>query len=181
MSTGRAGRAGPSPEQLVAVPTFRDEPSTAPADLEGTDLAGRPVTSSLTAPGRLTLLLFLSSSCGGCAPLWAAAAAPEHWGLPPDASVVAVTRGAPSEDVAVLRSVVPPEVALVISDAAFRSYRVLGAPFFTLVLGGRPRVITEGVAVGVAQVSAAVASSLDLDNSRSLPLKDPRSLPLKER
>ncbi|MHB1583965.1 MAG: hypothetical protein ACYCU7_00315 [Acidimicrobiales bacterium] len=148
----------PSLEHLVAVPTYRDRPSTEAADLSGTDLSGRPVSVEVTAAGRLTLLLFLSSTCDGCRPLWEAAAEPARWGLPAGGAVVAVTREA--EDVAALRRLAPPGTVLVASEGAWGAYGAQGAPFFALVDGGRHRVVTEGVAWAVAQVASDVRRAL---------------------
>jgi hypothetical protein len=148
--------AGPAPslEHLVAVPTYRDRPSTETTDLSGTDLAGQPVSVEVTAAGRRTLLLFLSSTCDGCRPLWEAANEPARWGLPAGGAVVVVTREA--EDVAALRRLAPPGTVLVASEGAWGAYGAQGAPFFALVDGGRRRVVTEGVAWAVAQVASDV-------------------------
>lgn len=153
-------RPAPSLGHLVAVPTYRDEPSTRPVDVVGRDLFGGRASIAVTAPGSVTLLLFLSSSCEGCRPLWRAAPEPARWGLPVDACVVVVTRAGDGEDVEALRGLAPPGAAVVMSDAAWRAYRVGGAPFFSLVEGGRPRVVTEGVVAGVAQVAADVGRAL---------------------
>lgn len=153
----------PELDRLVPVPTHRGHPSTAAADLVGKDLSGAPATVEVTAWGRTTLILFLSSTCDGCRPLWEACGCPSAWGLSADATVVVVTRAL--DDVLALRRLTPAGVTLVLSDQAWRAYRVQGAPFFCLVEGGRPLVVTEGVAWGVAQVAADVNRALDLRGS----------------
>jgi len=150
------GRQAPSLEHLVAVPTYRDQPSTEAADLSGTDLFGQPVSVEVTVAGKLSLLLFLSSTCEGCRPLWEAAAEPARWGLPAGGVVVAVTQGEQAEDVPALRRLAPPGTTVVLSEGAWRAYRTQGAPFFALVDGGRRQVVTEGVAWAVGQVAADV-------------------------
>ncbi len=154
------GRPAPSLDHLVPVPTYRGQPSTRSADVTGRDLFGRSASIAVTAPGSATLLLFLSSSCQGCRPLWEAAAEPGHWGLPRDAGVVVVTRAGDHEDVEALRGLALPGAVVVMSDDAWRAYRVQGAPFFSLVVGRHPLVVTEGVAWGVAQVAADVGRAL---------------------
>lgn len=154
------GRQAPSLEDLVAVPTYRDRPSTEAADLSGTDLSGQPVHVEVAVAGRLSLLLFLSSTCEGCRPLWEATDEPARWGLPAGGIVVAVTRGERAEDVAALRRLAPPGTKVVLSEDAWRTYGAQGAPFFALVDGGRRQVVTEGVAWAVGQVAAAVGRAV---------------------
>ena len=113
--------------------------------------------------GRWTLLVFLSSHCDGCRPLWDALADPVASGLAGDEQVVALTHGPDHEDVVALRALVPvgatgaeaPPV-VVMATAAWSAYRVQGPPFFVLVDGAADRVVTEGVAWGVSQIAGHV-------------------------
>ena len=143
---------------LVAVPT-----GVAPlpaSDVSGCDLAGRRRTLRLAAPGRWTLLLFLGSHCDGCLPFWTVARAPEACGLEPGDAAFVVTHDPADEEPVALATLMGGDLAeaselLVMSDAAWRAYRVLGPPFFVLLDGAG--VATEGVAWSVDQVAADVA------------------------
>lgn len=151
----------PALAHLVGVPTYRDRPATLAHDVSGVDLDGRPVALPVSAGGRWTLLLFLSSGCGGCGEVWRSLAPGAPDGPAGDELVVAVTRDAAEEDVPALRSLAPPGLQVVMSSAAWRAYRVAGPPFFVLADGQGvadgvgtvvPTVVTEGVVVGLTQV-----------------------------
>ena len=149
----------PRLEHLVSVPT-RPAGGTA-ADVEGVDLSGARCRLPLGTDRRRTVLLFLGTSCDGCRPFWLAAGAPGALGLAPGDGVVVVARPAPPEDLCLLRSLAKADRgpgAVVLSDAAWRDYRVQGPPFFALVEEGR--VTTEGVAWSVQQVEADVRRAL---------------------
>ncbi len=148
---------------LVPIPTYRDRPATPASDLAGVDLDGRAVDVRVLGTGRWTLLVFLSSHCDGCRPLWDALADPTGSGLATDERVVAITHGPDGEDVAALRALAPARTtggeaspAVVMATAAWSAYRVQGPPFFVLVDGGGGRVVTEGVAWGVSQIAEHV-------------------------
>jgi hypothetical protein len=153
----------PALDGLVAVPTYRDQPATVAADLAGVDLDGRPVALPVVGTGAWTLLLFLSAACDGCRSMWHALADPVAAGLTTGERVVAVTRDPGEDDPDALRALAPAGVPVVMSSAAWRSYRVQGPPFFVLVDGnlvagpdGPPRVATEGVAWAVDQIAEYV-------------------------
>lgn len=149
----------PPLEGLVTVPTYRDHAATVGSDLSGVDLGGRPVEIAVAGNGRWTLLVFLSAGCDGCRPIWQALADPVGSGLVTDELVVAVTRDPAVDDPGALRALAPRAARVVMSSAAWASYRVQGPPFFVLVDGrggpGTP-VATEGVAWGIAQIAADV-------------------------
>ena len=108
--------------------------------------------------GHWTLVLFLGPGCDGCRPLWEALADPRAAGLCTDEAVVAVARSGADPDA--LRALAPAGARVVVSDAAWRAYRVQGPPFFALIDGtGPPRVATEGVAWGIDQVAGYVAGA----------------------
>jgi hypothetical protein len=162
----------------VPVPTYRDRPATVATDPIGTDLEGVPCRVPVVATGWWSLVVFLSSGCHGCRDLWQALEDPVRSGLVGDESVVVVTRDAEEEDVDALRGLARGPVPVVMSTATWSAYCVQGPPFFSLVDGrvatqragpeavqgseGEPmapgplRVVTEGVAWGVAQVAADV-------------------------
>ncbi len=130
------------------------------SDVDGSDLEGRPRTLSLASAGHWTLLLFLGSRCDGCLPFWTLPPEPTACGLGPQDAVVVVTRGPGAEEPGAIAALagrhhVDVSGLVVMSDAAWRSYRVLGPPFFVLV--GGMEVVTEGVAWSVEQVAADVA------------------------
>jgi hypothetical protein len=146
----------------VPVPTFRDHPATPVADIEGRDLAGGPVALRVSDSGVWTLLLFLSSGCRGCEEFWTALADPAGPGLAGEELAVAVTRDRADEDMERLRALAGATVPVLMSSAAWDSYRVQGPPFFVLVDGrgegdiAAKTVATEGVAMSAAQVAADV-------------------------
>ena len=148
----------PELQDVVAVPVgVRRLPVT---DVDGSDLEGRPRRLRLASAGHWTLLLFLGSRCDGCLPFWATVPGPTACGLEPRDAVVVVTRGPGDEDPGAVGALAGHHLAgesglVVMSDAAWRAYRVLGPPFFVLVDG--VEVVAEGVACSVEQVAADVA------------------------
>ncbi|MGH9083801.1 MAG: TlpA family protein disulfide reductase [Acidimicrobiales bacterium] len=155
------GRPPPRLGRLVPVPARRDAPPGPASDLVGTDLAGNPVTVSLEAGDGRALLVFVSSGCDGCRPFWPAAANPSTLGIPPGEPVVLVTHDRRDEDPAALARLVCDPAGVVMSNDAWRAYRVQGPPFFALVDRSAGRVVTEGVAWAVAQVAADVRRAID--------------------
>ncbi len=147
-------RPDPAGLDLVVIPTYRDAPATPTSDLAGVDLSGRELTVAVTGVERWTLLLFLSSRCDGCQAVWRVLSeSAGGWPEIDDVVPVVVTRGPDSEGSAELRRWATDGVPLLMSDAAYRAYRVHGPPFFVLVDGYRSRVATEGVAWGPAQIA----------------------------
>lgn len=119
-----------------------------------------------------SLLLFLSSDCDGCRPLWEGAADAASWGLSAgDRVIVVVADPAGAGDGAGprlpkpevperVRAMAPPGVPVVYSSAAWHAYRVSGPPFFVLVDGNSARVAVEGIAWAKEQVVGHVAAAL---------------------
>jgi hypothetical protein len=144
----------------VPIPTYGEAPVTPASDLQGVDLAGRPVEIDLLASGGWTLVLFLSARCDGCLTIWEALADPVGSGLVSDEVVVVVTRDSAVDDPQELSRLAPSAATVVMSSQAWAAYRVQGPPFFALV-DGRPEaastVATEGVAWAVPQIAADVA------------------------
>jgi len=141
----------PPLRRLVSVPTHRDHPSTRPAPVRGVDLCGAPATFDPVGRGDWALLLFLSTTCDGCADVWAASGRDEGRGFEVD-SVVIVTAGPGREDSDAVRASAGEDVRTIMSDEAWAAYRVLGPPFFVLVDGVGASVATEGVVVSVDDV-----------------------------
>ena len=146
------GRPAPDLPGLVAVPTYRDRPSTTAADVAGVRLDGDPARITVRGTGHWSLLFFLSSGCQGCLEIWEALGRAGGGGMVSDEAVVVVTREPGREDVGTLRRLAPPGVPVVLSAQAWSAYRVHGPPFFVLVDGRDDRVVTEGVAWGPAQI-----------------------------
>ncbi len=141
------------------IPTGVGEPQTPAVDIVGTDCAGAGFSVPVRGPlaPEWTLLVFLSTSCVGCADLWALVCA----GVPESTTgespvvvtaVVAVTRGPGNEDPSAVARVCPSRGRVVMSDDAWADYRVTGAPFFVVVHRDARTVVREGVAWGVDNV-----------------------------
>jgi len=154
---GPTSEGRPLLKNLVAVPTYRDHPATQPHDIEGLGPDGELIHRVVLGTGGFSLLLFLSSSCNGCIPLWEAAASPERFSLMDGEPLIVVTKGPSSEPVDTIRVLSPPQALTVMSDRAFRDYRVHGPPFFVLVDGASQLIPTEGVAWGPEHVADHVA------------------------
>ena len=164
--------AGPPPlDHLVGIPVRRTVRPPA-ADVVGTTVAGVHTSVPVVGVRGWTLLVFLSSTCDGCEPLWNAWAHPqlfEDHGMPPVERVVAVTRDAVHERPDVLATWCADAPAsrwgaaidrLVLSSAAWASYAVWGPPLFALVDGPPGVVATEGVAWAVEQVANHVRRAM---------------------
>jgi hypothetical protein len=101
-----------------------------------------------------TLLAFLSSGCLTCRGFWDAFAQPAPPGLPADVRLVVVTKDAAEESVRVVRELAAPDLAVVMSSAAWEHYAVPGAPYFALVDGAAGRVVGEGTGTSWQQVQS---------------------------
>ena len=132
---------------------------TPAVDIVGTDCAGARFSVPVRGPlaPEWTLLVFLATSCLGCADLWALVAAgvsepPTGGSLAAVTAVVAVTRGPGTEDPSAVARLCPSIGRVVMSDDAWANYRVSGAPFFVVVHRDARTVLREGVAWGVDNV-----------------------------
>jgi hypothetical protein len=139
--------------RLKPIPTYTDHPTTTPHDIVGVTPDGLPCCIDVVQAAAPVLLLFLSAACLGCRDLWEGLSE-LHAGLAGAARLVVVTRSPGEESpeaVAALAGDAPgtPGVALVMSTAAYRDYRVGGPPFLTLAAADGVR--TESVAWGVEQ------------------------------
>jgi len=146
----------PDLRHLIQVPKFLGHRPSVVHRLAGTTPAGQPVAYELG--DGWTLLVFLSTSCGGCQELWDAFGDPEHSPVPDDLTTVMVTRGPRLEgpdNVARLCG----RASVVMSDDAWSDYGVHAGPFFVLVDGGAARVATEGVAWSVEQITGAITAA----------------------
>jgi hypothetical protein len=124
--------------------------------LDGTTPAGQAVTYELI--DGWTILVFLSTSCGGCQELWDAFADPDSSPIPRDLTTVVVTRS-PELEAADTVARLCGGASVVMSDDAWSDYGVHAGPFFVLVDGGAAAVASEGVAWSVEQITAAIATA----------------------
>ena len=124
------------------------------ADLAGVGLRDDAVTIPVVGVPHRTLLAFLSSGCLTCRGFWEAFADPRALGLPADVRLVAVTKDAAEESLQTLRDLAPPDLAVVMSTAAWEHYTVPGSPYFALVDGAEGRVVGEGTGASWPQVQS---------------------------
>jgi hypothetical protein len=124
------------------------------ADIGGVGLRDDAVSIPVVGVRHRTLLAFLSSGCLTCRGFWDAFARPATLGLPPDVRLVVVTKDAAEESVRVLRDLAAPDLAVVMSNAAWEQYAVPGSPYFALVDGASARVVGEGTGATWAQVQS---------------------------
>jgi hypothetical protein len=162
------GRDSPPPlRRLVSVPTHRDHPSTRPAPVRGVDAWGAPVSFDPVSRAEWALLFFLSTSCEGCADVWAAAREADS-GIAREVDAVVVVTGGPArEDPDEIRHRSAEGVLTIMSDEAWTTYRVAGPPFFVLIDGVGAEVATEGVVVSPGDVVDHVRWAKRKTSSRS--------------
>ena len=127
------------------------------ADLSGGSLHDDAVSLPVVGVQHRTLLAFLSSGCLTCRGFWDAFGRPATLGLPNDVRLVVVTKDAAEESVHTLRDLAPPDLAVVMSSAAWEQYAVPGSPYFTLVDGATARVVGEGTGASWDQVKSLLA------------------------
>ena len=151
----------PTPAEILRrlrpIPTYRDHPATKPADIDGVTSSGEALTVGIVNATEPVLLVFLSSSCLGCADLWEGTAALRQ-SLPAEVRVVLVTKGPEDEDVGAIAALDTMDTLTVMSSQAFRDYRVGGPPFLAVVASGEVR--TEGVAWGIDETVRATRQAL---------------------
>jgi hypothetical protein len=140
------------------------------SDIVGERPSGEPVEILVGRFEGPLLLCFLHVNCDGCDEFWhrigdgaADHGAADHAadGLPEGVAVVAVTKGPGSVDraevVRAARGV--SRVPVVMSDQAWRDYRVSGYPFFVLVDATAGTVIGETVGFGWSDVQSMVRAA----------------------
>ena len=140
------GPGGPRVAAGVAAPR-RSRGLPVPEVLTGTTYDDEVVALSLDGD---VLLAFLSSSCTTCQAFWAAFAG-EVDDVPGGARLVVVTRDLDEESESALLERRPAVVPVVHSSGAWESFDVPGAPYFTLVSGGR--VVGSGSGASWPQVA----------------------------
>jgi hypothetical protein len=116
-----------------------------------------------------TLLAFLSSGCLTCHTFWEAFADADTLQLPDDVRVVVVAKDATEESVSSLQQLAPPDLPVVLSSAAWDTYRVPGSPYFVLVDGVSGQVAGEGTGVTWPQVHSLLTQAT---NDAAIALED---------
>jgi hypothetical protein len=152
------GKAGPEPADLgFPVPPGRALPSAtgarAAADVDGETATGELAHIAVTGTGRDTVIAFLSTGCRTCAGLWSTVRDGTGIGLPPETTLLIVTRSADEESLGRIRELAPPGIPVVLSTGAWDAYEVPVAPYFVHVDGESGRVVGEGAAGSWQQVS----------------------------
>jgi hypothetical protein len=148
--------------RLRPVPTYSGRPTTCPHDVVGVDPAAAPCRIGVVEATEPVLLLFLSAGCLGCRDLWEGLADLQG-GLHGSARLAVVTKSPGDEDPAAIAALAGPApdalgVAVVMSTAAYRDYRVAGPPF--LAVAAADAVLTESVAWGLDQTLEISLSAL---------------------
>ena len=125
-------------------------------DIAGVGLSGEVVSVRTVAVAHDTVLVFLSSGCSGCAGFWAELG--NRRGSEPfgDSRLLVVTKGVDEESAALLNSVSPSGVDLVMSSSAWADYAVPGSPYVVVVDGHTGRVKGEGSGTSLTQVSGLI-------------------------
>jgi hypothetical protein len=145
----------PDLSDLVQVPRFLGPRPTEAKAVVGSTPGGDDI--ELDVAGGWTLLLFLSTTCDGCADLWEAFARPADAVLGGDVEVVLITRSPTverPEDVGRLAG----GATVVMSETAWLDFEVHSGPFFVLIDGPARRTASEGVAWSVEQMRAAITA-----------------------
>jgi hypothetical protein len=151
---------GPEPRSSLPAPPGGTRSGLGqPVDIVGVDTELQPLSVSVSGPGRLTLLAFLSSSCLTCRSFWDTLGGGEV-SVPGGVRVVVVTRGPEAESPADLARLAPPGVVTVLATSAWGIYGVPGSPYFVLVDGDRRTVIGEGTGSSWEQIERLVSSAL---------------------
>ena len=100
------------------------------SDVEGVDRSGAMIHLALSGPrGDGAVLLFLTSTCTTCRPIWASSKAA--------AGLVVVTPDPSTESLRALSRLTPAGVSVVMSSSAWFDYEVPGAPWLVSVEAGR--------------------------------------------
>ncbi|GAC1478833.1 MAG: hypothetical protein NVS1B12_15570 [Acidimicrobiales bacterium] len=130
------------------------------AGITGRSPDGEAIRVALDRPGQRTLLLFLSSGCGSCQPLWDGLRAGEHGRALPSVRVAVVARDADEESPSLLAGLGPREVPVILSSEAWGEFDVPGSPYVVLVDGTAGSVLGSGVASSWAQLGSLVGQHL---------------------
>jgi len=133
-----------------------------PSAIPATDIAGETPegdsTKVMLGPGSpMTLLAFLGSGCGACAPLWEAIRAGAT--APAGARMIVLTKGSEQESPSLVRALAAGRPVLM-STPAWTDYAVTSSPQFVLVDGPSGRVAGRGSAGTWEQLTGLVERAL---------------------
>jgi hypothetical protein len=149
--------AGIDPDAPVALRPPASRPSTldrsgSASDIDGVGLRDDAMHVSVVGTEHQTLLAFLTSGCLTCRGFWDAFADPSALDIPRDLRLVVVAKDPSEESISALRNLAARHLTVVMSSAAWESYRVPGSPYFVLVDGPDGRVRGEGTGTSWEQV-----------------------------
>ncbi len=156
-----AAAGGPARSRPVDLRTPGPATFAAAADLDGAGLRDDAVHVSVVGVRHRTLLAFLSSGCLTCQGFWDAFADGRGLDLSEDIRLVVVTKDGGEESISALRRLARPDLAVVMSSAAWSDYRVPGSPYFVLVDGQDGRVRGEGTGANWDQVKNLLRQAVD--------------------
>ena len=165
---------GAGREDIVGAVRVPAPVSGAVPALAGLTPTGEAVSVALDRPGERTLLLFLSSGCGSCQPLWDGLRRGEHGAVLPGMRVAVVARDADEESPSLLAGLGPSDVPVVLSGAAWNAFDVPGSPFAVLVDGTTGSVLGSGVASSWTQLGSLVGQHLGDLAARTGPERERR-------
>ena len=140
------------------------------ADVAGVGLRDDAVSIPVADVQHRTLLAFLSSGCLTCRGFWDSFRDQGALGLPEDVRLVAVTKDPSEESVHTLRELAPPDLAVVMSSAAWEQYTVPGSPYFALVDPAAGRVVGEGTGASWPQVQSLITHATGDERTRTRPI-----------
>jgi hypothetical protein len=149
----------------VAESPISEDPPTRPDDTTAHDITGRtltdePIQVAVGTHGINTLLAFLSSGCSTCKGFWDALQPRSRGEIPGSARLVIVVRDRNYESPSKLRELVPPDVPVVMSSAAWESYEIPQYPYFVYVDGPSGEIHGEGTAQAWGQVVSLLQDAL---------------------
>lgn len=127
--------------------------------ITGTTLDGDSVALSFGAGSPVTLLVFLTSGCTSCAPLWAGLREARELESVAD-RVVVVTHDSQRESPARVRRLAPAGPEVVMSTRAWEGYAVPASPHFVLT-DGRGGIRGRGSALSWSQLETMVDEARD--------------------
>jgi hypothetical protein len=128
-------------------------------DVMGSTLDGDQVVVS-AASGSDTLFAFLSTGCLTCQGFWDGLQPGAREPLPGDTRVVVVVKDPAFESPSRLAKLVPPDVPVIQSSAAWEDFGVQMSPYFCFVDGTTGAVRSEGAAMTWQQVSSLLTDAL---------------------
>lgn len=155
-SSGRS-RGGTAVDDRREAPVVSGED----LDLEGTTPLGDPIALTVAGAPQLSLLAFLSTTCGTCMEFWAAFTEPgkEHV-AGTTSKLVIVTKGREQESPDDVARLAPNHVEVVMSQEVWERYEVPYAPYFVLVDGHESRIIGEGSASSYDELRDLLAPAM---------------------